>query len=139
MKIVNKVTEDTKEDTEDIQSITHNNTPASVNIPIHPTFLEGKERLALIAMEITEDIDENVGKLKELLKYTRPGMIRGTREEEVEMVRIGLITAIAVFKDILPGYSIRPQRKPNAKPKSAKTSRSNVYSRRPFTIIQPVR
>ena len=62
----------------------------------------------MIAMEITEDTDENAGKLKELLKYTKLGMIKGTREEEIEMVRIGLITAIAVFKDILPGYSIRP-------------------------------
>ena len=101
-------TKDTKEtgndgETVDLQTITP--VPSA---PSTLTFSVGKERLALIAMEITEDIEENVGKLKELLKYTRPGMIRGTRDEEVEMVRIGLITAIAVFKDILPGYSIRP-------------------------------
>ena len=82
--------------------------PSAVNFTTTATLEEGKERLALIAMEITEDTDDNVGKLKEMLKFTRQGMIKGTREEESEMVRIGLITAIAVFTDILPGYSIRP-------------------------------
>lgn len=73
------------------------------------SFEEAKEKMALIAMEITEDIDENVGKLKDLLKFTRLGVISAAnREEEVELMRMGLITTLAVFKDILPGYSIRP-------------------------------
>ena len=71
-------------------------------------FEESKEKLALIAMEITEDIDENVTKLKELLKFTRLGLMKGSREEEIELMRMGLITCVAVFKDILPDYSIRP-------------------------------
>ena len=71
-------------------------------------FEEAKEKLALVAMEITEDIDENVTRLKELLKYTRLGVMKGTRDEEVELMRMGLITCVAVFKDILPDYSIRP-------------------------------
>ena len=70
---------------------------------------EVKEQLALLAMEITENVEENIGKLKELLKYTRPGLRKNCpRAEESELVQIGLITAVAVFKDILPGYSIRP-------------------------------
>lgn len=80
----------------------------SANITTLPGFEESKEKLALIAMEITEDIDENVTKLKELLKFTRLGCIKGSRDEEIELMRMGLITCVAVFKDILPDYSIRP-------------------------------
>lgn len=74
------------------------------------SFEECKEKLALLAMEITEDMDANVGKLKELLRYTRNGLLSpgASRESECELMRVGLITAVAVFKDILPEYSIRP-------------------------------
>lgn len=76
---------------------------------IEMTFEEAKEKLALVAMEITEDVEENIGKLKELLRYTRIGMIKSSsKEEEIDLMRMGLITAVAVFKDILPDYSIRP-------------------------------
>lgn len=103
------VEEDEAEEEDSATDKTHSTpTGSAAGLTTSATLEEGKERLALIAMEITEDADENVGKLKELLKYTRQGMIKGTRDEEVEMVRIGLITAVAVFKDILPGYSIRP-------------------------------
>lgn len=78
-------------------------TATEVEIP----FEDAKERLALLAMEITENVDENMPKLKELLNHCKPGM-RKDRVEDGEMVKMGLITVLAVFKDILPGYWIRP-------------------------------
>jgi nucleolar complex protein 3 len=94
-------------DEEENESIISQNIPVATGTEL-PGFEESKERLALIAMEITEDIDENVTKLKELLKYTRLGCMKGSREEEIELLRMGLITCVAVFKDILPDYWIRP-------------------------------
>lgn len=92
--------DDTKEESEGVKAV--DNT-------VEITFEEAKEKLALVAMEITEDVEENIGKLKELLRYTRIGMIKNcSKEEEVDLMRMGLITAVAVFKDILPDYSIRP-------------------------------
>lgn len=97
------------EDEQEAIDTNNNNLVTTNNLitPTLPSFDEAKERLALVAMEINEDIDENVTKLKELLKYTRIGCIKGSREEEVELMRMGLITCLAVFKDILPDYPIR--------------------------------
>ncbi len=70
---------------------------------------EAKKKLALLAMEITEDLEENLLNLKTLLSYTRPcETLEGSQEAGRELMQVGLITVLAVLKDILPGYSIRP-------------------------------
>lgn len=71
---------------------------------------EAKESLALLAMEITEELEENLSKLKTLLTYTRPleNLEGGHTNEVRELMQVGLITTLAVLKDILPGYYIRP-------------------------------
>lgn len=70
---------------------------------------EAKEELALLAMEITEELEDNLNRLKELLTYTRPREdVAGGPEASKELMQSGLITMLAVLKDILPGYYIRP-------------------------------
>lgn len=106
-KEVSDINDKEEKEKEEKIAITAENQVKTVESAL-PGFEEAKEKLALVAMEITEDIDENVTKLKELLKYTRLGCMKGSCEEEIELMRMGLITCVAVFKDILPDYSIRP-------------------------------
>ncbi|EMR11770.1 hypothetical protein PNEG_00198 [Pneumocystis murina B123] len=59
-----------------------------------------KEKLASIAQIIIENPEENIGQLKILYNMT----ICNT----ISIQRLGLLTQLAVYRDIIPGYSIRP-------------------------------
>lgn len=63
---------------------------------------EVKETLGLLAITITEDPEDNVGKIREMLKFT------DRSKQSPDIVRLALISSLAVIKDILPGYYIRP-------------------------------
>lgn len=73
--------------------------PPTVFASDSPT-LRIKESLAQLAMEIIEDPEENVAKLGTL----REIMTRGPVHEQ----QLTMLTLSAVFKDIIPGYRVRP-------------------------------
>ncbi|CAO3700557.1 unnamed protein product [Rhizopus stolonifer] len=59
-----------------------------------------KEELAQIASLLTEDPEENIGQLKKLRTIYR--------DNNPIVKKLSLLTQLAVYKDILPGYRIRP-------------------------------
>ncbi|QSL64747.1 hypothetical protein MERGE_002049 [Pneumocystis wakefieldiae] len=59
-----------------------------------------KEKLASIAQKIIENPEENIGQLKTLYDMTLCSTIY--------IQRLGLLTQLVVYRDIIPGYSIRP-------------------------------
>ncbi|KAG4305790.1 hypothetical protein PORY_000700, partial [Pneumocystis oryctolagi] len=59
-----------------------------------------REQLASIAQAIIENPEENIKQLKTLREMTL--------DQTVTIQRLGLLTQLAVYKDIVPGYSIRP-------------------------------
>ncbi|WYZ40526.1 hypothetical protein EsH8_IV_000867 [Colletotrichum jinshuiense] len=70
------------------------------NLPEHVQIHQAKEELAKIAMALNEDPEENVGAFKAIAKIgqSRIGAIQ----------KLTLATQLAVYKDVIPGYRIRP-------------------------------
>ncbi len=62
--------------------------------------LDAKEELARIAGLINEDPEERTGSFRTLAKMAS--------SENVTIKKLALATQLAVFKDIIPGYRIRP-------------------------------
>ena len=62
--------------------------------------LEAQEELARIASLINEDPEEHISALKTLTQITESPM--------PEVTKLGLATQLAVYKDVVPGYRIRP-------------------------------
>ena len=62
--------------------------------------LQAKEELARIASVMSEDPEDNIGMLGSLAEITM--------SKNVTVKKLGLGTMLAVFKDIIPGYRIRP-------------------------------
>ncbi|KAI8360696.1 CBF/Mak21 family-domain-containing protein [Choanephora cucurbitarum] len=61
--------------------------------------LQKKEQLATVANEIQGDPEENIDQLKKLRSIAH--------DENVIVKKLGLLTQLAVYKDIIPGYRIR--------------------------------
>lgn len=59
-----------------------------------------KERLAKIAMEIIEDPEQNIDQLAKIREIQNKG--------DLDEKRYATLTLSAIFKDIIPGYRIRP-------------------------------
>ncbi|EQL01660.1 hypothetical protein G6O67_002262 [Ophiocordyceps sinensis] len=70
------------------------------HVPEAQQILEAKEELAKLAMAINENPDENVGALKAIAKVGQSKM------PTIQM--LALMTQLAVYKDVIPGYRIRP-------------------------------
>ncbi|KAL0931797.1 nuclear export protein noc3 [Colletotrichum truncatum] len=70
------------------------------DLPEHVQILQAKEELAKIATALSEDPEENVGAFKALAK------IGQSRIPTIQ--KITLATQLAVYKDVIPGYRIRP-------------------------------
>ena len=62
--------------------------------------LQAKEELARIASVMSEDPEDNIGLLASLAEITM--------SKNVTVKKLGLGTMLAIFKDIIPGYRIRP-------------------------------
>ncbi|THU50430.1 hypothetical protein C4D60_Mb06t20140 [Musa balbisiana] len=62
-------------------------------------FRKKKIRLAEIGLQLLENPEENIKALKELLQICD--------DEDQNIVKLGLMSLLAVFKDIIPGYRIR--------------------------------
>ena len=62
--------------------------------------LEAKEELARIASLINEDPEEHIGALKTLQALAE--------SENFNVRKLALATQVSIFKDVIPGYRIRP-------------------------------
>lgn len=74
--------------------------------------VEAKEELAKLAALINEDPEEQIGLLRSLSEITH------SRNSTV--TKLGLATQLAVYKDIIPGYRIRPMSEGEAKERLSK-------------------
>ncbi len=68
--------------------------------PLKQQILEAKEELAKCAMALNEDPEENAGAFQTLAAITD--------SKNMTIKKLGLATQLAVYKDIIPGYRIRP-------------------------------
>jgi nucleolar complex protein 3 len=90
---------DGESDKEDTESSDEEEEPVML---VTKSYDEIKRELATLAIAVTEEGETNAGKLKEMLIYT------DTSKYPAEVVRLALLSVLAVIKDILPGYCIRP-------------------------------
>ncbi|CAM8992703.1 unnamed protein product [Rhodiola kirilowii] len=58
-----------------------------------------KRRLAELGMSLLADPESNIKSLKEMLQLSK--------DSDSEIVKLGLLSLLAVFRDIIPGYRIR--------------------------------
>ncbi|CAH8330214.1 unnamed protein product [Eruca vesicaria subsp. sativa] len=63
------------------------------------TFENKKNRLAELGMQLLSDPEAHIRSLKEMLDISK--------EENAKIVKLCLLSVLAVFKDIIPGYRIR--------------------------------
>jgi nucleolar complex protein 3 len=69
-------------------------------IPVKQQILEAKEEMARIALILNEDPEENVGAFKSLSQFGQ--------SSNPTIKKLALATQLAVYKDVIPGYRIRP-------------------------------
>ncbi|CAJ2510156.1 Uu.00g060560.m01.CDS01 [Anthostomella pinea] len=88
---------------------------AQPEIPEYQQIKEAKEELAKIASLLNEDPGENAGAFKAL------GKIGASKIPTIVMLT--LATQLSVYKDLIPGYRIRPVAEDNSKEKLSKDVR----------------
>jgi nucleolar complex protein 3 len=71
-------------------------------IPIKVQIIQAKEDLARIAMLINEDPEENIALFKTMAEMVNK------KESPVTVKKLALAAQAAIFKDVIPGYRIRP-------------------------------
>ena len=76
------------------------NVQEEAEIPIRQQILETKEELARLATSINEDPEEHAGMFRTL------GQIAASSNPTIK--KLALATQLAVYKDVIPGYRIRP-------------------------------
>jgi nucleolar complex protein 3 len=69
-------------------------------VPMRQRILEAKEEMARIALMLNEDPEENVGAFKALAQYGQ--------SQNMTIKKLALAAQLAVYKDVIPGYRIRP-------------------------------
>jgi nucleolar complex protein 3 len=69
-------------------------------VSMRQQILEAKEEMARIALMLNEDPEENVGAFKTLSQFGQSG--------NTTIKKLALATQLAVYKDVIPGYRIRP-------------------------------
>jgi nucleolar complex protein 3 len=69
-------------------------------VPMRQQILEAKEEMARIALMLNEDPEENVGAFKALAQFGQ--------SDNTTIKKLALATQLAVYKDVIPGYRIRP-------------------------------
>ncbi|KAI5357158.1 putative nucleolar complex-associated protein [Septoria linicola] len=74
--------------------------PAKSTLPVKDQVRLAKEELAKTAQTISEDPEEHINQLGTLAELARSDI--------VTIKKLALATQLAVFKDIIPGYRIRP-------------------------------
>ena len=76
------------------------NVQEEAEIPIRQQILSAKEELARLATSINEDPEEHAGMFRTL------GQIAASSNLTIK--KLALATQLAVYKDVIPGYRIRP-------------------------------
>ncbi|KAL8704639.1 MAG: hypothetical protein Q9201_002225 [Fulgogasparrea decipioides] len=89
---------DNEEQSEPEEGPTIEEQPAEV--PIRQQIIEAKEELARIGTLLSEDPEEHIGGFKTLAEITT--------STNPTIKRLALATQLAVYKDVIPGYRIRP-------------------------------
>lgn len=74
--------------------------PEKPIVPMRQQILEAKEELAKIAMILNEDPEENAAAFKSLAQFGQ--------HSNTTIKKLALATQLAVYKDVIPGYRIRP-------------------------------
>ncbi|XP_021288622.1 nucleolar complex protein 3 homolog isoform X2 [Herrania umbratica] len=69
------------------------------DLMVEETFETKKCKLAELGMALLADPESNIKSLKEMLQFAKDG--------DHSIVKLGLLSLLAVFKDIIPGYRIR--------------------------------
>lgn len=69
-------------------------------VPIRQQIREAKEEMARIALLLNEDPEENAGAFKSLAQFGQ--------SQNTTIKKLALATQLAIYKDIIPGYRIRP-------------------------------
>ena len=69
-------------------------------IPVRQQILEAKEDMARIASLINEDPEEHAGAFRTLAQISS--------SKNITIKKLALATQLAVYKDVIPGYRIRP-------------------------------
>lgn len=64
------------------------------------SLVQTQEKIAQVALDIIEDPEENIGKLARLKELQKEGSLQERR--------LAILTLSAVYKDIIPGYRVRP-------------------------------
>ncbi|KAF3065345.1 Nucleolar complex-associated protein 3 [Daldinia childiae] len=91
---------DGAEDVSEDEDAKEREAPEEPKIPEHQQILEAKEELAKIALILNETPDENTGAFKALAR------IGQSRIPTIQ--KLALATQLTVYKDVIPGYRIRP-------------------------------
>ena len=86
--------------------------------PMREQLMEAKEELAKCAMALNEDPEENAGAFQTLAAITD--------SKNTTIKKLGLATQLAVYKDIIPGYRIRPLNEEDMETKVSKDRKSVV-------------
>ena len=78
-------------------------------VSLRQRIIEAKEELARIAGLLSEDPEEHAGSFRSLAQIADT--------EDATIKRLALVTQLAVYRDVIPGYRIRPlgEEPPNAK------------------------
>jgi nucleolar complex protein 3 len=76
--------------------------PAAPKVPLKVQVIQAKEEMAHIAMLINEDPEEHVKLFKKLAGYV------DNTSTHAAIKKLALATQAAIFKDVIPGYRIRP-------------------------------
>ncbi|PIA94435.1 Nucleolar complex-associated protein 3 [Cercospora beticola] len=74
--------------------------PKKPALPVKEQIRLAKEELAKTAQAISEDPEEHIGQLGALAELAQ--------SDNIKIKKLALATQLAVFKDIIPGYRIRP-------------------------------
>lgn len=69
-------------------------------VPVRQQILEAKEEMARIALMLNEDPEENAGAFKSLSQFGQ--------SQNTTIKKLALTVQLAVYKDVIPGYRIRP-------------------------------
>ncbi|KAK5989043.1 Nucleolar complex-associated protein 3 [Cladobotryum mycophilum] len=105
-----------REEEEEIEDEPKEDVVEAPKIPEAQQIREAQEELAKLAMALNEEPEENVGSLKTLATI---GM------SKIPAIRmLALMTQMSVYKDIIPGYRIRPQTEDGPKEKLSKDVRT---------------
>ncbi|KAI9762253.1 MAG: hypothetical protein M4579_000577 [Chaenotheca gracillima] len=97
-----------EEEQEEIDAA-HHAPPEVSKLPVRQQILEAKEELARIATMLNEDPEENAGAFRTLLHFSY--------SHNPTIKKLALVTQLSVYKDVIPGYRIRPlgEDDPNAR------------------------